>query len=101
MDQHAGGAHAGLAGHPEPARAPARTVAYRITGNRVDADECLQETFVGALECARQARIRHWGALLRRLATARAVDRVREGRREPSGHVADVTADQSPEQTGP
>jgi RNA polymerase sigma-70 factor, ECF subfamily len=76
---------------------PAWRAAYRITGNRADADECLQEAFLGALEFARRARVRHWGALLRRLATARAVDRVRERHRRPSGHVADWDALQAPD----
>jgi RNA polymerase sigma-70 factor, ECF subfamily len=68
---------------------PAWRAAYRITGNRADADECLQEAFLGAFEFARRARVRHWGSLLRRLATARAVDRLRERYRGPAGHVAD------------
>jgi RNA polymerase sigma factor (sigma-70 family) len=68
---------------------PAWRAAYRITGNRADADECLQEALLGALQFARRARVRHWGALLRRLATARAVDRLRERRRGPSGESAD------------
>jgi RNA polymerase sigma-70 factor, ECF subfamily len=68
---------------------PAWRAAYRITGNQADADECLQEAFLGALEYARRTRVRDWGALLRRLATARAVDRLRERRRGATGHVAD------------
>ena len=68
---------------------PAWRAAYRITGNQADADECLQEAFLGALEYARRGRVRDWGALLRRLAAARAVDRLRERRRGASGHVAD------------
>jgi RNA polymerase sigma-70 factor, ECF subfamily len=71
--------------------------AYRITGNRSDADECLQEAFLGALELARRARIRDWGAQLRRLATARAVDRLRQRRRGASGHVLDWDAVQAPD----
>jgi RNA polymerase sigma factor (sigma-70 family) len=63
--------------------------AYRITGNRADADECLQEAFLGGLEIARHGTVRDWSALLRRLATARAVDRLRHRLRGPSGHVAD------------
>jgi RNA polymerase sigma-70 factor (ECF subfamily) len=74
--------------------------AYRITGNRADADECLQEAFLGALEYARRARVRHWGALLRRLATARAVDRVRERRRRPGGPVPDWDSLQAPDAPG-
>jgi RNA polymerase sigma-70 factor (ECF subfamily) len=75
---------------------PAWRAAYRITGNRADADECLQEAFLGALRVARRARVRDWGALLRRLATARAVDRLRERHRGPSGHVADWDSVQAP-----
>jgi RNA polymerase sigma factor (sigma-70 family) len=60
--------------------------AYRILGNRADADECFQEAFLAALEISRRGPVRHWCALLQRLATARAVDRlrsrVRRGRHE-------------------
>src|SRR5262245_6488576 len=68
---------------------PAWRAAYRITGNRADADECLQLACLDALRFARRARVRHWGALLRRLATTRAVDRLRERRRREGGRVVD------------
>ena len=71
---------------------PAWRAAYRITGNRADADDCLQQALFGALELARRAPIRHWGALLRRLATARALDRLRERCRRPGGPMADWDA---------
>ncbi len=51
--------------------------AYRLLGNRADADECFQEVFLAALEVSRREPVRDWGALLRRLAAARAVDRLR------------------------
>ena len=51
--------------------------AYRIVGNRADADECVQEAFLAALEISRQGPVQHWRALLQRLAATRAVDRLR------------------------
>ena len=51
--------------------------AYRIVGNRADADECVQEAFLHALEISRRETVQHWRALLQRLAAARAVDRLR------------------------
>ncbi len=63
--------------------------AYRITGNRDDADECLQEALFSALELSRRAKVRHWSALLLRLVTARAVDRLRERRLQSNGHISD------------
>jgi RNA polymerase sigma-70 factor, ECF subfamily len=51
--------------------------ARRLAGNDADADECFQEAFVGALEFSRRNSVNHWRALLTRLATARAIDRLR------------------------
>ena len=62
-----------------------------ITGNRADADECLQEAFLGALESA-HGHESGLGCPAPRLATALAVDRVRERRRGPGEHVADRDA---------
>jgi len=52
--------------------------AYRLLGNGADAADCLQDTFVSALEVSRRQRIRNWPGLLRRLATTRALDRLRQ-----------------------
>jgi len=53
-----------------------RTV-YRLLGNRADAEDCYQETFLGALEVWRRQPVRNPRALLQRMATARALDRLR------------------------
>ncbi len=67
--------------------------AYRIVGNRADADECFQEAFLAALEISRREPVRHWCALLQRLAAARAVDRLRSRlRRGRHATIADWDA---------
>jgi DNA-directed RNA polymerase specialized sigma24 family protein len=54
-----------------------RTV-YRILGDRADAEDCYQETFLAALEVSRHEAVRSWPALLRRLATTKSVERLRQ-----------------------
>ncbi len=68
--------------------------AYRLVGNAADAADCFQETFVSALEFSRRQRVRSFPALLVRLATARAIDRLRQHSRQPrlSTGAADVAA---------
>jgi RNA polymerase sigma-70 factor (ECF subfamily) len=60
--------------------------AYRLVRNQDDADECFQETFLAALEISTRQPVHNWPALLTRLATCRAIDRLRRklrhGRRE-------------------
>lgn len=52
--------------------------AYRLLGNRADAEDCFQETFVSALQACRRGAIASPRSMLLRLATARAMDRLRE-----------------------
>ena len=55
--------------------------AFRLLANRADADECFQETFADAVTLARKQPgnvIRNWRAMLVRLSTARAIDRLRQ-----------------------
>lgn len=65
--------------------------AYRLLGNHADASDCFQETFLSALSAARTRRVGNWGGFLQRLATARALDRLRHRRRQAGrgGHLAD------------
>jgi RNA polymerase sigma-70 factor, ECF subfamily len=58
--------------------------AYRIVGNRADADECLQEAFLAAVTVSRRGPVRSWPALLRRLAVTRAIDCLRRRVRQKS-----------------
>jgi len=61
--------------------------AYRLLGNRADAADCFQETFVSAVQFSRRRRVRNFSALLSRLATARAIDQLRRRfRGEGFGH---------------
>jgi RNA polymerase sigma-70 factor (ECF subfamily) len=60
--------------------------AFRLLSRHADAADCYQQTFLAAVECAERQAVRDWPALLRRLATARAVELLR-ARYRPSGRV--------------
>ena len=55
---------------------------YRLLGRHDDAADCYQEAFLAAWEISKCQRVRHWPALLVRLATHRALDRLRRRRRQ-------------------
>lgn len=64
--------------------------AYRLLANHTDAADCFQETFVSALELSRRQRVRNFPALLSWLATARAIDRLRQRLHLPLSNIADA-----------
>ncbi len=53
-----------------------RTV-FRLVGNDADALDCFQETFLEAIKVDRKETVRVWPAMLRHLATVRALDLLR------------------------
>jgi RNA polymerase sigma-70 factor, ECF subfamily len=66
--------------------------ATRLLTNEADASDCFQRTFVSALEFAREQPVRNWRALLRRIATARAMEQLRLRYRQ-TGRRADCLPD--------
>jgi len=58
--------------------------ADRLLNNQADAEDCFQNTFVSALQLASTQKIRNWPGLLKRLATARAIERLRQRYRQSS-----------------
>ena len=64
--------------------------AYRLLGNHADAADCFQETFICAVELLGREPVRNFPALLARLATARAIDRLRERIRQAKIHVSEL-----------
>lgn len=74
--------------------------AYRLLANHSDAADCFQETFLAAFEIACRQGVQNMPGLLMRLATTRAIDRLRQKNRwerrktdlpdeEPAGREAD------------
>jgi RNA polymerase sigma-70 factor (ECF subfamily) len=62
--------------------------AYRLVGNRDDAADCVQETFLSAIRLGNSKPIENWGGLLHRIAIARSLDCLQKryqtsARREP------------------
>ena len=69
-----------------------RRTVYRLVGNDADAWDCVQETFLEAVRIDRREPVRDWPALLRHLATARALDLLRRRSRQRArcGEGADL-----------
>lgn len=56
--------------------------ACRLLSNEADAADCFQRTFVSAVELSAAQAVRDWPAVLRRLATARALEQLRQRYRD-------------------
>ncbi len=56
--------------------------AYRLLGSHADAADCFQEAFLAALEVSGRQHVRNVPGLLVRLATTRAIDRLRQKNRQ-------------------
>ncbi len=62
--------------------------AWRILGHVADTEDVVQEVFLQAYRMRSAQPVRHWPGLLRRLATCRALDRLRQ--RKPSVSLDDL-----------
>jgi RNA polymerase sigma-70 factor (ECF subfamily) len=56
--------------------------AFRLLHCEADADDCSQRTFQSAMKLAGSQPVKNWPGMLVRLATARALDRLRQRRRQ-------------------
>ncbi len=54
--------------------------AWRVLGHTADTEDVVQEVFLEAHRLRQTQAVRHWPGLLRRLATLRALDRLRQRR---------------------
>jgi RNA polymerase sigma-70 factor (ECF subfamily) len=73
--------------------------AWRILGHAADAEDIVQEVFLQAHQLHRTRPVQSWGAFLHRLATCRALDRLRQRRSTVplDGHDA-ASSDDNPEE---
>jgi RNA polymerase sigma-70 factor, ECF subfamily len=64
--------------------------AQRLLRHEADTADCFQRTFIAALELNEREAIRHWPAALRRLATARALEQLRQRYRDRNRFTAEA-----------
>jgi RNA polymerase sigma-70 factor (ECF subfamily) len=74
--------------------------AYRLLGNAADADDCLQDAVLAAMQLSRREPIGNWRALLTRLTSARAIDQLRQRYRCRMINSVEVPAIADPHDSG-
>lgn len=62
--------------------------AHRLLSNDADASDCFQDAFVSAWELSQREQIQNWPAALKRLTTARALERLRRRYRHAARNEA-------------
>jgi len=65
-------------------------IAYRLLDDYEDADDCVQETFLAALQVARRQRVESWPGLLACLSTRKALNRLHWRIRHAARHEKPV-----------
>lgn len=74
-------------------------ISWRILGHAADVEDNVQEVFLGAYRICQKEEVRHWPALLRRLATLGALGKLRRRRDDiPLGGISPADPGASPEQ---
>lgn len=63
---------------------------HRLVGNTADAWDCVQDTFLEAVKLDRREPIRNWSAMLRHMATAKALDLLRRRSRQRARFDSEV-----------
>lgn len=59
-----------------------QSTVYRLVGNTADTWDCVQDTFLEAVKLDRREAVRNWSAMLRHVATAKALDLLRRRSRQ-------------------
>jgi len=70
-------------------------IAWRILGHAADVEDVVQDVFLDAYRFQRAESVKHWPSFLRRMATCRALDRLRQRRSSVSADSLPLVAKSS------